>query len=395
MIWPVNGKRTAIILGAGASRCYEDGRDLSVQMPLQKDIVGSLGRLSASSGSPCEFTGPSGLAHSPRLYDAILDCYGIDGEGSGLQDTFALWEMLRSRGESLEMVFARLAESRVEADRDLLFDFAAILRASVRQPIAPERKSSDVCRHHRALAEALDPGDCIISFNWDSLMADALTYYCPFWYPATGLGVYPVKPRMALHQKALPLESLVQLIHIHGSILLYEHLTDGWDSEGTRQYLYWGPPGFGVGSSLLALLGAGTKPQGSMPFDPRTHWAMNRDFLRLNDRWFRPVFVPPTSTKGEYSDPYHTHLRTLIHTVLPVMESFVIVGYSFPSADLGHLRSLFAAGVIKSEAEATVVNLSNPDPAYQALVRSAFPSIKRWDFSQTDFARFGSGLTPT
>ena len=38
------------------------------------------------------------------------------------------------------------------------------------------------------IVEALEPGDYIIDFNWDCLMADALLYFSHFWFPATGFG---------------------------------------------------------------------------------------------------------------------------------------------------------------------------------------------------------------
>ena len=386
----VNGKRTAVVLGAGASHCYDDGTG---PLPLQAEIVGNLVRISASSGgAPPEVAGPAGLSHSPRLERALLDHLGMASHAASIPDSFAVWEKLRARGENLETVYGRLDASLMGQERDLLADFAAILRSSVRQPVPIPRGVEAVCRHHRALAEALDPGDYIITFNWDSLMADALIHFCPFWYPSTGLGLPRVRCMTTLRQKGMPVESLVQLIPIHGSVLLLELLSGDLDSEGTGQFLYLGPPGFGVGSGMMALFGPNPGSQGSIPFDERKVWAVNRDYLYFQDRWFRPVFVPPSLGKGEYSHPYHRALRTLVHTLLPQTEQFVVVGYSFPPADAAHLRRLFEPGVIRSDAEAVVVNPSCRDPAYQAMAKECFPSILQWDFARPDFREFARGL---
>lgn len=196
----MHGRRTAIILGAGASFCYEDG---SGPLPLQKDIVGRLGGISVSSGEGApEFVGPSGLVHSQTLAEVLYERFDIKEDPSPGANRLLFWNKLRERGETLETVYADLACSLPEEQRWVLEDFAAILRTSVKQPI-PRRDVAHVCRHHRRLAMALEPGDYIVTFNWDSLMADALLYFCPFWYPRTGFGPWQLVAITGVRAKAV------------------------------------------------------------------------------------------------------------------------------------------------------------------------------------------------
>jgi hypothetical protein len=238
----LRGKRTAIILGAGASYCYEDGNG---PLPLEKDIVGQLGGLSVSSGHGApDFIGPAGLSYSMALAEVLRERYTIPADSSLEANRLAFWDELRKRGESLESVYTELERSLVPDQQYILDDFAAILRTSVKPPV-PSRDQKSACHYHRRLAEGLEPGDDIIDFNWDSLMADMLLYFCPFWFPRTGLGPWPgpLAPIMASGPKALIVQSLVPLYHIHGSVLLYEMLEAGPGSKGSGVLLHLGPCG--------------------------------------------------------------------------------------------------------------------------------------------------------
>jgi len=381
----MKGKLTAIILGAGASHCYQDGVG---SLPLQKDIVGLLGSVSVSSGgTPPDFVTSAGLQHSLGLAEAIAGVYGIDPAG---MSTGALWSTMRDQGETLETVYARLAQSLPADQRHLLADFAAILRSSVRQPI-PSRAIEHACRHHRAIVEALDPGDYIITFNWDSLVADALIYYCPLWFPSSGFGG-PVRAFTKPRQKALPVRSLVHLYPIHGSVVLYEVLTGGLDSTPTGELVFIGPPGVNEFESIKAIYGFGEAASGSAPFKPAENWAVNRGYVYNGHQWFRPLFVPPSLEKLEYAHPYHSALRTSIHMALPLTERFVIAGYSFPLADRPYLTDILSPGVIRPNAEGIIVNPEGSDPAFQERTKASLTSISNWDFTQSDFRQYCAEL---
>jgi hypothetical protein len=384
----VHGRRTAMILGAGASFCYEDGNG---PLPLQKDIVGRLGGISVSSGEGAPtFVGPSGLTYSHALAKVLNERYGIHEDPSPGVNRLLFWDTLRERGETLETVYAELARSLPEDQRWVLEDFAAVLRTSVEQPI-PQRDIAHVCRHHRRLATALEPGDYIVSFNWDSLMADALLYFCPFWYPRTGFGPWQLAAITGVRTKALRIQSLVHLHHIHGSVLLFELLEKGPDSKGTGQLLYLGPPGYTELNSLMSLIGTSREsPEPKRNASDVEQWAVGRGYLYVDDRWFKPLFVPPCMQKGEYAHSYHTVLRRRIHTLLPVTEAYVIIGYSFPPADFEHLSGIFVPAVMQGGAELLAVDPSCPDPAFQSRVKRIFPDMSKYDFTHTDFKTFGA-----
>lgn len=392
----MHGRRTAIILGAGASSCYEDGHG---PLPLQKDIVGRLGGITVSSGEGAPDTvGPSGLMYSRALAKVLCEHYGMYEDASPDVNRLLFWDQLRERGETLETVYSELARSLPESQKWILEDFAAILRTSVRHPI-PTRDIAHVCRHYRRLARALEPGDYILSFNWDSLMADALLYYCPFWYPRSGFGPWELAAITGIRAKAFPIQSLVHLYKLHGSVLLFELLERGPDSKGTGQFLYLGPPGYPEGNSFMSIIGASREsPEAKRAASDIEQWAVSRGYLFVDNHWLRPLFVPPSIQKGEYANPYHALVRRRIHTLLPVTESYVMIGYSIPPADFDHLSGIFVPAVMQARAELVVVDPSGPDPELQSRVKRIFPKMSKYDFTITDFKSFGTDWdekTPT
>jgi hypothetical protein len=235
-------------------------------------------------------------------------------------------------------------------------------------------------------------------------MADALFYFCPFWFPRTGFGPWRLGVIMPRGPKALYVGSLVQLYHIHGSVLLYEMLEGGPDSRGNGILVYLGPPGYSEGNSYERILGVSpdTHQPTKIPSEVERR-AVRQGYLccdgrwfgQSDDRWFKPLFVPPSIEKGEYRYWYHRDLRTALHTVLPTTERFLVIGYSFPPADIDHLAKLFVPGVIRANAEVMTVDLFGSEPAFQSRVRRVFPSIERFDFTNTDFRTFSAGLEDT
>lgn len=386
----MRGRRTAVILGAGASHCYEDG---SGPLPLQKHIVGRLGAMSVSSGDGGpDFVGPAGLAHSRALAKILSDRYELKEDSQPANNRMLFWDKLRERGETLETVYAKLAESFSGEEQWVLDDFAAILRTSVKSPI-PSRGPSHVCRHHGKLAAALEPGDYILDFNWDSLMADALLYKCSFWYPRTGFGPWQSSALMAVQTKVFSIPSLVRLLHIHGSVLLYQVLQNRPDSEATPELLYLGPPGFSEMDSLLGLTKY-SKDEQCAKYNPSDaeQRAISLGYLYLHGRWLKPLFVPPSLQKDEYRHPYHRVIRTELHTLLPTTEAYIVCGYSFPAADFQHLANMLPPAVMQRDADVMVVDPSCADPVFQDRVKRVFANVGRIDFAHTDFKAFCATL---
>jgi hypothetical protein len=93
------GKRTAIILGAGASYYYDDGNG---SLPLHKDIVDQLGGFSVSSGGEVgAIIGPAGLSYSMVLTDIIWERYTIPADSSPEANLVALWDELEEPADVL------------------------------------------------------------------------------------------------------------------------------------------------------------------------------------------------------------------------------------------------------------------------------------------------------
>lgn len=350
--------------------------------------------MSSGHGAP-DFIGPSGLRYSLALADVIHNRYMIPADSSSESNRMSFWDVLRKRGESLETVYADLERIVTLEQNYILDDFTAILRTSVRLPI-PSRTQNYTCRHHKILTEQLEPGDYIIDFNWDSLMADSLLYFCPFWFPRTGFGPWRIASFMPRGPKIYAIQSLVQLYHIHGSVLLYEILEGDLESKSSGVLLHLGPQGYPELNSLASLEGfSPDNPQATKSASPVERRAIKHGYLHIEGRWFKPLFIPPSMEKGEYGHQYHRDLRTAIHAALPTTASFLIIGYSFPPADFNHLSNYFVPGVVRGDSEVIVIDPANTDPEFQSRVRKVFSSVKKFDFTNTDFKVFSKSLENT
>lgn len=196
----MKGKRTCVVLGAGASHCYADGRS---NIPMQRDIIGRLVRsvdTSSGQGSP-SFHGTDGLEHSFELGQYLRERYQIPEDQEAKYAKLDFWKQLQQRGFNLESLYVELDQELPHKRRHLLEEFQSIIRTAVKEPIS-KRQPANVCRYHRQISELLEPGDYIVNFNWDSLMADALLYYCHFWFPSSGFG-YPSLTLLPESQKSL------------------------------------------------------------------------------------------------------------------------------------------------------------------------------------------------
>src|SRR6185369_12259274 len=99
----MKGKRTALVLGAGASRCYEDGVGI---MPMQSDILGSFFlpiEVSSGLGAP-GLAFNSGMKHSFRLGRLLQEKYKIPDDP---KDKLGFWKTLQ-KTQTLETLYAEL-----------------------------------------------------------------------------------------------------------------------------------------------------------------------------------------------------------------------------------------------------------------------------------------------
>jgi len=368
----VKGSRTCVVLGAGASHCYADGLS---NIPMQRDMIGRLfHRVDTSSGQGAPSLHlHSGLVHSFQLGQYLRQRYQLAEDTEAKYAKLDFWRHLQDRGFNLESLYVELDQELPPGRRHLLDEFQSIIRTAITEPVG-KRKPHNVCRYHRQICEFLEPGDYVVDFNWDSLMADALLHCCHFWFPLSGFG-YPALVLLPQCQKALPVQSLVDLFHIHGSILLYER-------EGSeKNLLYLGPEQWEPMSGLLHEYGISLEKEKkgamSLPGNEETHYRLFQlGHLLIRGVWYRPVFIPPSRQKSEYSHWYFRVMKCQIHQRLPSTQLILMAGYSFPETDLEHLGSVFVREVLPPDIDIQVVNPSNEESNFRDRVAKVFKNIE-------------------
>lgn len=397
----MKGKNTAIIMGAGASACYEDG---VFRIPTQASILRSLicPKLSTSSGYGAPtFVNTQGITHSFPLAQYIHKRFNILQKDGGEATTF--WEeLVETKQVSLESFYESLEEDKSEDGPYACQDFKAIIRTKIADTTG-DRSIEKTCRHHRKLIKRLEPGDYIINFNWDTVVDDILLYESPYWFPLTGYGVPIAGMQGDFANKHFPVKSLIELYHIHGSVGLYEPLDHVSRNEFKIAFVV-GPKGHSTANVLSDLMGitqediSKATKEGKQPTPKRNpteeETALAEQgciWISAKKMWLQPIFIPPSKTKPEYRNWYSSLLRKKIISKLPYTEQFIIAGYSFPPADLDHLHHFFVSEIISEDAKFKCVNLENNDEGFKNRVKMLFP---KWeiDFSTSDFKQLCNSL---
>jgi hypothetical protein len=101
------GKRTAVILGAGASSCYGGG---TTGIPVQQTIVGQLVAehdTSGAEGFP-SLSGPNGPMHSFRLAQYLRRRFDMPENPDKRGAKLDFWLQLQNRGFTLESLYGEL-----------------------------------------------------------------------------------------------------------------------------------------------------------------------------------------------------------------------------------------------------------------------------------------------
>jgi len=397
----MNGKNTALIFGAGASACYEDGVH---RIPTQFEILKSLSypRLSTSSGFGAPtFINTSGMSHSFPLAQYLHNKFGIPQKDGGEATTF--WEEIVEKQKlSLESLYDILEDDHSEDGPYACQDFQAIIRSKIADGTG-DRSSDKVCRYHRKLAKALEPGDYIVDFNWDTVVDDALLYESPYWFPTTGYGVPAFGWQGEFNNKHFPIKSLIEVFHIHGSVVLFEPLDTGL-RDRLKRIMVIGPKGYstinvltdlmGITQEEVAEAGKGEKqptPKRATSKEEEYYIGLGYLWIPGKNTWLRPIFIPPSKTKPEYKNWYASFLRKNILSKLPFTEQFFIIGYSFPPADFSHLHQFFVPEIISEDARFKCINLENENKEYKQRAKTLFPNWEI-DFSITDFKQFCNSL---
>jgi hypothetical protein len=359
-------------------------------MPLQSDIADKLFvgiRLEGNIWVGALSMG-SGLRHSERLAGFLRQHFGI---GEPPPDSrLHVWKELQSRGQTLESLYSELRQLSVGEHDWVCGEFEAIVRTTISETV--NRSASGVCEFHRAFIRALEPGDYIVDFNWDTLASDALYYSSRLWFPLTGFG-QRVGVMSNYPADAVAGESYIKLLHVHGCVGLYV-LIDHSGAE-RRNVIYVAPETYDPASSMLQTLrlpehdlpdksgGALREPTAEEQIRFRYGWIRTP-----SGEWLKPLFVPPSSDKPQYEHWYHRATVRTLHTLLPGTKRFVLAGYSIPPADLPYLASMFVPQVIDRDALITVINRDNENQEFRGRVDLMFPTSVARDYSVGDFATF-------
>lgn len=208
-----------------------------------------------------------------------------------------------------------------------------MLEASTNRAIAGP--DSQGCRYHRRIAERLEPGDHVISFNYDCVMDDALRRDgTGRWSAHTGYDFpsrYTVEPKGARFWTPagtgrLDLQDSIRLLKLHGSV-------------------HWQLPAEGTSVKLKQ---------------------------RLHQQFGTPRFdiVPPQWNKS-LRTPVFRHIWRSAFRAIQRSDRIAIIGFSFAPTDL-HVESLFRLALSRTPLRTLViVNPSQPD---RARIRRVFAS---------------------
>jgi len=296
------GGRTVAVLGAGATRgSFWEHTGLPGQPlpPLDRDFFAQLQRTRGSEAVD-------------RLLRFWREEFGPEGD-VGMEACFTHIEFMAELGR-LTAPGSGLAERY----RSAVDDFVAGLRyllATARRPDLP---------FHMCLAKALEPGDTVISFNYDTHMDAALKEYAADrWDPEVGYGVSVVDGAelWAGESGEAPRSgSGVKLLKLHGSL--------NWELDSPD-------------SQEIRLIAA----------------PANTDDGRRSGG----SIIPPALRKAIAGHPLYSEIWRLAWHALLEVEVLVFSGYSMPTADL-LAQALFRAASRERAAPLRGLVVADPDP---------------------------------
>ncbi|MBM7855887.1 hypothetical protein JOC37_002309 [Desulfohalotomaculum tongense] len=206
------------------------------------------------------------------------------------------------------------------------------------------------CPHHQKIANSLQPGDVVISFNYELLMDNALMA-TKSWYPGDGYGV---KCNL-LSSEVFTADnsSAVHLLKLHGSL--------NWLYCTRCRQLF------------TAVETAGENIRFICNHSSRvlcTHMGCRHPLI--------PIIIPPTMMKNYDSMPFTQKLWRLARTALANAHHIIIIGYSLPPTDF-RTKWLFRKAMHESTVpkKVTLVNHATGEKL-QKLIQQ-YSSLMRTD----------------
>lgn len=368
------------VLGAGASKAYDQSPS-GRRMPVARDFFETFLKLKASE-SPWVLLGS--LAAYLMETREVYDLYGYLSSGIDIEDLHSEIEAARTVavGEGARPGDLMIADS---AFSQLLFLFAATIN---------EIQSGPVSEAHRRLASILQPGDAVVTFNWDTLLDRALEEATP-WRPDWGYGSAPrsvfrngwTAPRPRTADVGAP-----ELIKLHGSTSwLTAYAVRDLDTGEVILTHDLEPSAYGVfvvGDQPYACH-AGRYMAGYEPYS-YGYYPPNLDFpgrpadadhmmvqVRPRVPWrpegssgdgglvSMPLIIPPVRHKSyDMFGPLFGDLWRRAEDLLAQADSITVIGYSFPKTDIQSDR-LFRAAFSRRRS-IPPVRIIDPAPALVA-----------------------------
>lgn len=347
----MRGKTSCIILGAGASFAYEDGE---ARIPLQTNFFHVLKK----NGPP---------------YNMILKQNSLRKYLSGKynREIGELLEFQCTTTLGIEQLYQMVEDDygkkliSISLYKDLKYELDSITFQGVAFPVATRNQRSRACRHHLKLAKMLEPGDLVVSFNYDCLMDDALFWESRYWFPMTGYGFQFDEfiggtPR---GRKNKPNPSKISIFHPHGSVLF--KYTESLNS-------FFSPLPY------LCLLGWKT---GIQPI------AMKHHSTEVNGQRYPldTLIVPPSPRKDE-NRRYLEFIEKILLARLEDVKQYVFIGYSFPLSDLW-AKKIFDLSTRRGRLHVEVVNKDNVQKDFRERYRETL-GYEDVDFKIRSFEEF-------
>ena len=282
-------------------------------------------------------------------------------------------EQLRTTVE-LDQVRALVLSS---ASTQLVFLFAALINEIQNGP--PSLAHCNIARHLRR-------GDCVITFNWDTLMDRALAEITP-WCCESGYRVHPVAiyrdswetpegpaavnapTLLKLHGSTNWITSYImhergraRLMHAASpdTLFVYEHSTKPYHTWRGRFVSGFAPYSYGFYPPNIPIAGM-SADEGDSFLQLNLHFPGIPDGNAGDDGLTSmPLIIPPVKEKTyDLFGQLFNRLWREAEDALAAADRIVVIGYSFPNTDL-QSSNLFGNAFLRRQ---TMPNVQIVDPA--------------------------------
>lgn len=395
---------TAYIIGAGASKAYEDSPS-GLTMPLAKEVFATFNKLNIARNPNVLIGKTLNYLKSEHGVDyENFDKYNEDIEKlySEVEYKLNLMKKSKERDWRKENLYR---ETYVE----LIFIFSSVINSIQNGPVSLA---------HKNFISSLEDEDSIITFNWDTLIDRALNE-TGLWHTDSGYIIHPKKIFRDGWQTIRPSKkSFIKLLKLHGSV----NWLTSYPQQGETSLFEFSHAG---SIEEFAVFEHATKPypcyqgrymEGYEPFafgyyPPNLDFegkkaSEGRIFIRIVTK---TPFVPPSKSTKEGLDSIpliippvkhkeYDRFGALFETLwneaeneLAKANQIVILGYSFPRTDVKAVNLMKKACCRKEKMPFVTIVDPYPDGIVDMLQRECdltnFRVIKECITKKFDFAR--------